>query len=132
MTTITAKIMDSVQNESRIVALTDCLHTWDGNISEDVIVQGIMARYAALGTPLQGLRLSRPSLTNVKVIGLSQEGKTFTVLSFRVNEHKYSFTGTVEQEYGTKVLCATSSCEDYFHKEEISKMGVWLLENFHH
>ena len=100
----------NIDEENKTVALRDCLHNWDGNVDTDVVVGGIQDRVKAMtGERPEYISIERDGLRMVKV---------------------KSSDGSVDLLF-TKSGVAGKG-EDFFHYEELTKIGKFLIEEFYY
>ena len=117
--TITSMITNNALSQHKQVALVNCFYTWDGQCDEDVITQGILDRYAAMGAPLIGVKLVRKNLYNVVVLGIFESHEDCPKILFDFSVKPYT--------------CADHISDNlFFHTEEINFLKTWLMENFYH
>lgn len=112
---LTATVLASITEQNRITALENCFHSWDGEIDDDVILQGIHDRYIAMGKPLEGIQVRRHSLHKVCVSD-TKGRDLLTVLDY--------------PDVQTHSVHALH--KDLFHTEELKVLGKYLVDNVHH
>lgn len=108
-------ILSSVYEQNRVIALENCFSSWDGEIDNDVIIQGIHDRYIAMGKPLEGLCIRRHSLYKVTVSD-TKGRDLFTVLDYPdIQSHD-----------------VIAIHQKFFHAKELKVLGRYLADNAHH
>jgi len=103
-----------ITDEDRTRALRYCFYTGDGEMNQEVIEQGILERYRAIGKPLEGILIQRTGLNTVEI------------------NHP---TGNVCHIHRFPRLMSTDvywTTDGIFTEEEANEMADWLLANFHH
>lgn len=122
-------VVNSVKEQDRERALVNCFATWDGSaVDQSVLIDGIFARYRAMGRPITGLNFRRVDLTSVVVRAKDEAGDEFTVLSIGVYGHGQS--GDIP--HGNKWLHLSTAHSKYFHAHELEVLAVYLIENLYH
>lgn len=114
MKALTTRITDSVKEQHRLTALSDCLATWDGEVTQEVVEQGIHDRLRAMGRPIEGIAFKRVNLNCVEAH--TPDGKLFTV-------HYWTGTGSTDMLY---------LGDNPFSASEQRRLATWLVENFYH
>lgn len=115
MLSLSDKITNTVQEQTHPIAVTNCFSMWDDEINLEVIVQGIHDRLKALGSPIEALELKKTGLNMIKI--LNPEGEVMIEVLHLSSSNTYCFGGAKK---------------DMFNRSELTLMGKWLMENFHH
>lgn len=119
-----------VAEQNREVALENCLKTWDDSLDLETILQGILARFKAIGMPIEGgIRANRRGLDHIQIE--SPQGPFIWVSKYQSS--RYVGTGYAFDAEGGKVVVLMTTPTDVkvFHNHELETMARWLLENFH-
>ena len=112
---LTATVLASITEQNRVIALENCFHSWDGEIDDEVILQGIHDRYIAMGKPLEGIQVRRHSLYKVTISDTSGRD-LFTVLDYpAIQSHN-----------------VIAIHQKFFHQKELKVLGRYLADNAHH
>jgi hypothetical protein len=133
-------IRSSIQEQDRQEALVAFHRGWDDGITEDTILQGLMARYTACGKQGvidEGLRMNRPNLSTVEVFAreslLKASGERRLARVKRVSSSGVSSTSYLTMGY--KVFgdyAIWVSHPDLWNEKELEEVSEWLMENYHH
>lgn len=107
-------IKAEIKDTDLIVALCDCFYTWDGDVNLDVITQGILARYRAMGINLHYISYRRKGLQRVEVYTQSDYGVEKLIMTAKKGVSPFM----VDSEY--------------FHEEERKVLNEFLINNFYH
>lgn len=115
-TQLARAVVNTMAEQDRVIALENCFHTWDGNVDLEVIEQGIMERYAAMGRnePL-GIRFERDGLNMVKGYLANMETGEVT--------HIFTTYSSVSPWFRD---------EKFFTHKERHMVSEWLGKNFYH
>lgn len=130
MVNLVSVLRSQAIEQDRTIALKDAFHTWDGALSEDVILQGIHSRLQAVAKDSGGLQLHRDLLSRVKVRDV--DGTTPLLFSVYSTKHLDGAAGTHWFPYGDQWMLVTGFRVDHFHPAELERAGKWLMDNFHH
>lgn len=106
----------SAMEQDREVSLHNCHTGWEGAITADTILQGVMERYRAMGAVDKvagGVAFRRRSLKHVELVMKTSFDIELVLMS--VND------GLV-----------TVKDRDFFHKHEVDDITAWMLENVYH
>ncbi len=125
-------IVNSIESQKTVIALENCLKSWDDCIDNDTITQGIFDRYSAIGQPLKGLRVLRDSLKVIRITGLNNNGDEVDIMYFSLNSTKFFYKDTLEFNFNDKILLCLPTNKDFFHDEEIETIGRYLMSSFYH
>lgn len=132
MNTLVNHLNAQVVEQDRHVALVDCFKTWDEELNLEVILQGIMDRYNAIGMQFvvkHGLKVIRPELNEVKI--LARYGSLITITRFRHLKKTDAAYQYHDDENVVGVYIARNENNEIFHDHEMETMAKWLLANFH-
>lgn len=137
---IHSAIRSSIKEQDRQEALVAFHRGWDDGISEDTILQGLMARYKACnkhGVIEHGLRIEREDLNTISIYArepLFRDSGERRLVRIRV----VSEGGLGKMDYltmGYKVFddCAIwVSHPKLWNDVELEEVSTWLIENHHH
>lgn len=110
---VTHEVPDHAAGQ-RVVALQNCLYTTKSEVTIDVILDGIKARYEAMEKPISVIYAYRVNLHKVKIYG----GDGLCLL-------------TVTRSESDPKLSVVCKDEDFFFSEEKQKIGEWLINNYY-
>lgn len=114
MHTLYTAINESIKEQHAITAVENCFHTWDGNIDQEVIEQGMISRLRACGIANPGVKLSRDGVFNTRIMLVNlDDGKTIWDV----------------EVVGSQIIDGYSN--NYFRASEMIILGKYM-ESFYH
>lgn len=109
-------IRSSIAAQNRETALVSCHRGWDGTITQDTVLQGVMERFTAIGKGDQiagGMTFQRKGLSHVNLVRKDSQGRENIVLTNMFGDSE-------------------AYCRDTFHSHEVKEIGAWMQEHVYH
>lgn len=127
MSQLVNKILSTVDEQKKEIALNNCFTSWDGDIDIDVIAGGINDRLTAMDIEVSTIAFERKVLDTVSVL---VDGVEVIIIS-RSKMYLSSVVGYTFKEGETHYQWMTVKYDGLFNDGEKELMSVWLLENAH-
>ena len=127
MSQLVKKILSTVDEQKKEIALNNCFTSWDGDIDIDVIAGGISDRLQAMGMEVGTISFERKVLNTVSIL---VDGDVAIVIS-RSTMYLSTVVGYTFKEGETYYQWMTVGYEGLFNDGEKELMSVWLLDNAH-
>ena len=133
-------IRGSIKEQDRQEALVAFHRGWDDGISEDTVLQGLMARYKACGKQgvvEHGLRIEREDLSTINVYAgeplLRESGERRLVQIKALSEDGLKGADYLSMGYKVFDDCAIWVAHPkLWNNVELEEVSSWLMENHHH
>ena len=138
---IVSSVRQEIKDQDHHEALIQFHAGWDGIITQDTILQGLMARYHALGKAViveSGVRIAREDLKSVSIMVaeplMSKSGEYPLARMRRLSMCALPKLDYVQQCYRVfdDEYAIWVAHPNLWHEKELFDVAKFTLDNFHH